>query len=84
MTGGVREDLRSLPWPVAAGLVVLAVVVLVLRLTGLMVALIVDTAERLDVAAATAARIAPLAASIWIRAADLAVPRDMTRGGDDR
>ncbi|THJ71579.1 hypothetical protein [Candidatus Frankia alpina] len=63
---GVRADLRSVPWLLAVLLVGLASVVLALRVAGLAVLVIVDAAERIEVAASTAVGIAPLAASVVV------------------
>ncbi|WP_261562739.1 hypothetical protein [Frankia tisae] len=82
MTGDVRGDLRRLPWYVAIGLGFLAAAVLALRVVGLVVAVVVTTAERLDVAAATAAGIRPLGASTWLLPADMTVPDLFPRGDD--
>ncbi len=71
MTGGVQADLRRLPWWATGPLVLLAVTVLALRATGLAVALIVDLAERLDVAVGTATGISPLGASTVLIPPDL-------------
>ncbi|OHV39698.1 hypothetical protein BBK14_13585 [Parafrankia soli] len=84
MTGGVHEDLRRLPWWVALALTVLALVVLALRSVGLVVAVVVTTAERLDVAAAVRAGISPLGASSWLLDAAAASTSDWSRfpGGE--
>ncbi len=71
MTTGVRADLRALPWWATGPLVLFAVVVLALRIVGLTVAVVVDLAERLDVAVGTAAGISPLGASTVLLPADL-------------
>ncbi|KJE20345.1 hypothetical protein FF36_05319 [Frankia torreyi] len=84
MSGDVRGDLRRLRWYVAIGLGLLAAVVLALRVVGLVVAVVVTTAERVDVAAATAAGIRPLGASTWLLPADMPVPGWTPRGDDDR
>ncbi|MEX5637923.1 hypothetical protein [Parafrankia sp. FMc2] len=82
MTGGtgrgVLDDLRALPWWATGVLVLLASVVLALRIVGLIVATIVDAAERADIAATSAAGIGPLAASVWL------VPTGFPRGGEHR
>ncbi|THJ75861.1 hypothetical protein [Candidatus Frankia alpina] len=84
MTGGsVRDDLRRLPWWVAVALTVLALVVLALRAAGLAVAVVVTTAERLDVAAAIRAGISPLGASSWLVSTAVPAP-DWTHPGGDR
>ncbi len=80
MTGGAMQaDLRRLPLRVVLPLVLLALAVLALRAVGLAVAVVVTTAERLDVAAATAAGIAPLGASTWL----LTTTVDHYRSGGD-
>ena len=76
----VRAELRSLPWWAVSGIVLVAVVVLVLRVVGLVVAAVVDVAERVDVAISTAAGISPLGASTLILPLDLSVP-GWTPGG---
>ncbi|SBW17222.1 putative membrane protein [Candidatus Protofrankia californiensis] len=81
--GSVQADLRRLPWWVTVPLVLIALVVLALRAVGLVVAVVVTTAERLDVAAAVAAGIAPLGASTWLLSAAVPAP-DWTRPGGDR
>ncbi|WP_163548352.1 hypothetical protein [Candidatus Frankia nodulisporulans] len=81
MTGDVRGDLRRLPWWLAIALALLAIAVLALRAVGLVVAVVVTTAERIDAAAATAAGIAPLGASTWLLT-DLPVPGWTPRGDD--
>ncbi|WP_163552033.1 hypothetical protein [Candidatus Frankia alpina] len=78
MTGSVQADLRRLPWWATGSVIVLALIVLALRAVGLAVALVVDIAERIDVAVGTAAGISPLGASTWL------LPPDLTaafRGG---
>jgi hypothetical protein len=64
--GGIRADLRALPWWVATGLVVLAVVVLAVRAAGLVVLAVVDAAERFEAAVSGAAGVRPLAASVVV------------------
>ncbi len=73
MATGVRADLRRLPWWAPGPLVLFAAIVLALRIVGLAVALVVDIAERLDVAVGTAAGISPLGASTVLLPADLTV-----------
>ncbi|WP_163552103.1 hypothetical protein [Candidatus Frankia alpina] len=80
MTGGVQADLRRLPWWATGLLALLAVMVLTLRAVGLLVAVVVTTAERLDVAAATTAGISPLGASTWLVST---AASDWTRPGGD-
>ncbi|WP_131769203.1 hypothetical protein [Candidatus Protofrankia californiensis] len=80
MKPDIRADLRSLPWWATAGIVVLAVVVLALRIVGLVVVAVVDAAERIEVAVSTAAGISPLGASTLILPADVPVP-GWTPGG---
>ncbi len=71
MTGGVQADLRRLPWWATVPVVLLALAVLGLRAAGLVVALIVSFAERLDVAVGIAAGISPLGASTVLIPPDL-------------
>ncbi|MCK9904279.1 hypothetical protein CC117_00735 [Parafrankia colletiae] len=80
--GSVHDDLRRLPWWVAVALTVLALVVLALRAVGLAVAVVVTTAERLDVAAAIRAGITPLGASSWLISTAVPAP-DWTRMGGE-
>jgi hypothetical protein len=63
MTGGVRADVGRIPWWLAAGLVLLALAVLVIRAVALLVCLIADGALRVELAATTAAGIGPLSGS---------------------
>ncbi|WP_045876668.1 hypothetical protein [Pseudofrankia sp. DC12] len=62
---GIRADLARVPWWATGLLVLLAVLVLVLRVAGLAVCLVVDTAERVELAASNRAGIAPLGGSSW-------------------
>lgn len=71
VTGGVQADLRRLPWWATVPVVLLALAVLGLRAAGLVVALIVSFAERLDVAVGIAAGISPLGASTVLIPPDL-------------
>ncbi len=66
MNGGIRADLRALPWWCAAGLVLLAVLVLALRAAGLLVCAVVDAADRFEAAVSGTAGIRPLAASVVV------------------
>ncbi|SBW17246.1 hypothetical protein FDG2_0129 [Candidatus Protofrankia californiensis] len=75
MKPDIRAELRLLPLWAAAAVVLVAVVVLVLRITGLIVVAIVDAAERVDVAMSTTLGISPLGAST------LLLPADWTPGG---
>ena len=67
----IRADLRALPLWLAVGLVLVAAVVLLLRVVGLAVCVVVDSAERCEAALTGAVGIAPLAASVLIFSADL-------------
>ncbi|AEH11627.1 MULTISPECIES: hypothetical protein [Protofrankia] len=77
---GIRADLRSLPWWAAAGLALLAVVVLALRVVGLAVCVLVDTVERVEIALSAAAGIAPLGGSSW-PLTDSSIPGWTVKGG---
>ncbi|KJE25548.1 hypothetical protein FF36_00164 [Frankia torreyi] len=74
MATGVRADLRRLPWWALGPVIALALIVLALRAVGLAVALVVDIAERIDVAVGTAAGISPLGASTVLLPADVPAP----------
>ncbi len=74
MATGVRADLRRLPWWALGPVIALALIVLGLRAVGLAVALVVDIAERIDVAVGTAAGISPLGASTVLLPADVPAP----------
>lgn len=63
---GIRRDLRSVPFLMAVGLVLLAVLVLLLRSVCLLVCVVTDGAQRVEVALSGAAGIGPLAASVVI------------------
>jgi len=60
--GTVLADVRRLPPPVAAGLIAAAVLVMVLRVAGLAVVLVVDLAERAEVAVCHLAGVGPFSA----------------------
>jgi hypothetical protein len=60
----IRDDIRSLPIPLAVLVVLVAAVVLTLRIAGLFVVVVVDAAERVEAAITGACGIAPLAASV--------------------
>lgn len=79
----VQADLRALPWWAVAPLILFAVLVLAVRIAGLAVAFVVDVAERLDMAVATAAGISPLGASTWLLPPDTPIPGWTPRGGTD-
>lgn len=81
MTGDVQSDLRRLPLWLAVALTMVALIVLALRAVGLAVAVVVTTAERVDVAAAVRAGITPLGASTWLISAAAA---GSTHPGGDR
>ncbi|MBX6389799.1 MAG: hypothetical protein IRZ08_12530 [Frankia sp.] len=66
VTTSIRDDLRRLPWPVAAGLVAVAVVVLVVRVVALLVCLAADGVMRLEAVASSAAGIGPLASGVVV------------------